>query len=133
MDIENKNNIELPISRGKTYILRVLSIYRDLFYSTYGFYPIVPFGRFGKTLKTILESKTELQVSALLICFFNWHGMTGNDDFEYKKITQVSHNPFWFFSSINTYESYMRNVFGLDLDDEVKVRQFVALSITKLK
>lgn len=134
-DVETKDLSvgQLPPNRGKTHILRVLSIYNDLFQATYGFAPQVPFGRFGKALNTLLQTKTELQISALLVCFFNWAGMSGNDNFEREKLIKSSHNPFWFFSTVNSYEAYLRNVYGLNFDDNSKVREFVALSMSSLK
>lgn len=133
--ISNNNNTnitkvlqhgQLPIGRGSTYILRVLSIYRDLFRQKYGFEPQVNIGRFGKSLKELMQTKTELQVAALLIVFFNWQGMTGNDPQEAEKLLKATHNPSWFFSTVTTYEAYLRNVQGLLLDDELKVKEFVA-------
>ena len=123
----------LPSGRGKTPIERVLSIYRDLFIDTYGFEPEIPIGRFGKTLNSLLKTKTELQISALLICFFNWAGMTGNDNFERDKLIKATHSPFWFFSTVNTYEAWLRNVHGLKFDDEGETREFVAKYMRPLK
>ncbi len=124
---------KLPETRGKTYILRVLSIYRDLYRNKYGCEPEVNIGRFGKALKNLLTTKTELQVSAMLVAFFNWRGMDGASDFEQNKLTAAAHNFSWFFSTVNVYEVYLRNVFGLALDDELKVREFVATSMNSLK
>ncbi len=123
----------LPLSRGNTYIKRVLSIYTDLFRHKYGFYPQLPIGRFGKSLKVLMKDKTEMQVAALLVTFFNWAGMDGNDDFERDKLLKVTHNNGWFFNSVNKYEAYLRNVFGLNLDDEDTVRQFVSLNMMAIK
>lgn len=126
-------NGQLPLIRGKTYILRVLSIYKDLFRDKYNTEPTIDIARFGKALKSLMQTKTELQVAALLVCFFNWHGITGYDQFENDKLLKATFNPFWFFSTVTSYEIYLRNVFGLDLDDELKVKEFVATSMTSLK
>ena len=131
-DIEIKPG-QLPSNRGNTYIKRVLSIYTDLFRYTYGFYPQLPIGRFGKSLKNIIDSFTEFQIAALLIVFFNWQGMNGNDSFERDKLLKVTHNFGWFFSSINQYRAYIQNVFGLDFNDEEKVREFVIKSMLEIK
>ena len=131
-DIEIKPG-QLPSTRGDTYIKRVLSIYTDLFRHTYGFYPQLPIGRFGKSLKTIIDSFTEFQIAALLIVFFNWNGMNGNDSFEKDRLLSVTHNFGWFFASINKYQAYIQNVFGLDFNDEDKVKEFVIKNMLAIK
>lgn len=115
----------LPESRGKTYILRILSVYGDLFKAKYGFYPKVSIGRFGKQLKSLMETHSELQIAAMLIVFFDWAGMQGDDDFTRQKLVDAGHSIGWFFSTTNVYEIYLRNVFGLEFDNEEKVRHFV--------
>lgn len=132
MDKEIKKG-ELPYIRGNTYIKRVLSIYTDLFRHTYGFHPQLPIGRFGKSLKVLMQNKTELQVAAMLITFFNWQGMDGNDSGERDRLLKVTHNMGWFFSSVNKYQAYLQNVFGLDFENEEAVREFVAKNMLALK
>lgn len=124
---------QLPISRGSNYIKRVLSIYCDLFRNKYGFYPQLPIGRFGKSLKNLIKTHTELQIAALLIVFFEWCGMDGNDKFEKDKLLKVTHNFGWFFASINIYQAYIINVFGLDFNNEEKVKEFVSENMLALK
>ena len=124
---------QLPISRGNTYIKRVLSIYTSLFRHKYGFYPQLPIGRFGKALKGLIRTHTELQIAALLIVFFEWQGMDGANSFERDKLLKVTHNFGWFFGGINTYQAYLVNVFGLKLDDEEAVREFVAKNMLAIK
>lgn len=123
---------QLPINRGKTYILRVLSVYSDLFKNKYGFKPTVPIPRFGKSLKELLKTKTELQVSAMMIVFFDWAGLDGNDNFAKQKLLDAGHNFSWFFSTVNQYEAYLRNVYGLDLDNEELVREFVGKNMVAI-
>lgn len=122
----------LPESRGSTYIVRVVSVYRDLFKSKYGFYPTISFGKFGKLLKTLIETHTELQIAAMMIVFFDWAGMDGNDDFMQAKLVNATHSFGWFFSTTNQYEAYLRNVQHLQMDNEDEVRVFVAKSLLAL-
>lgn len=122
----------LPEVRGKTYIMRVLSIYTDLFRHKYGFYPQLPIGRFGKALKVLHATHTEFQIAALLIIFFDWSGVDGNDDWEKQSLIKVTHNMGWFFNSVNKYEAYLRNVIALDMDNEEEVRKFVGLNMSNL-
>ena len=123
---------QLPKHRGNTYIIRLVSIYKDLFRDNYGYEPTINIGRVGKELKPLLLTHTELQLSALLISFFTWSGMTGDNDFERSKLCHASHPFAWFFSNLNQYESYLRNVFKLDLDSESATMGFVSKHMSKL-
>lgn len=123
----------LPESRGKTYIIRVLSVYTDLFRAKYGFVPQLPMGRWGVSLKRLIATHTELQISAMLIVFFNWRGMSGDDEFSEQKLIDSGHHFGWFFSTTNSYEIYLRNVFHLEFDNEEKVKEFVATTLLELK
>ena len=124
---------QLPIIRGNTYIKRVLSIYTDLFRHKYGFYPNLPIGRFGKALKLLIKTHTELQIAALLVVFFEWQGMDGSDSFERDRLLKVTHNMGWFFNSVNKYQAYLQNVFGLDFNNEEVVKEFVAKNMLAIK
>lgn len=131
--MEKETTGQLPSSRGKTYIIRILSVYTDLFRHKYGFHPTLPISRFGASLKKLITTHTELQISALLIVFFDWCGMDGLDTFERDKLTKVTHNMGWFFYNINQYEAYVRNVYKLDFDNEDEVKSFVSKNMLELK
>lgn len=122
----------LPESRGKTYIVRIISVYSDLFKDKYGFTPTISFGRYGKLLKSLIETHTELQIAAMLIIFFDWAGMDGEDNFTRERLTNATHSLGWFFSTTNSYEAYLRNVFKLEFENEDKVRDFVGRSLLAL-
>lgn len=124
---------QLPIERGKTYINRVLSVYINLFHDKYGFNPTVSIGKFGKLLKELIKTHTEYQISAMMIIFFNWAGMNGEDKLQRDRLVQATHNFGWFFSTVNNYEVYIRNVYELDFNNEDKVREFVNQSLLELK
>lgn len=124
---------QLPASRGKTYITRVLSVYNDLFRNIYGVSPTFEVSRYSKQIKGLATTKSELQIAALLVTFFDWNGITGSDAFEWEKLVKATFPLGWFFSSVTSYEVYLRNVFGLEFDKEYKVREFVAKSLLELK
>lgn len=123
---------QLPDSRGKNYIFRVLSIYRDLFRNKYGFAPTISVPRFGKSIKELVSTYSELQIAALLVVFFNWKGITGDNDFESTKLINAAYPIQWFHTSINQYEVYLRNVFHLDFENEEAVREFVGKAMVAL-
>lgn len=134
---KDKENIipagQIHSGRGKTYIFRVLSIYTDLFRNKYGFSPQVSIPRFGKLLKDLMQTKTEMQIASMMIVFFNWRGMQGNSDYDENKLISATHSFAWFFSTINQYETYLRNVHKLDFDNEEEVKVFVSTNMINLK
>lgn len=126
-------SLQLPKERGKTYILRVLSVYRDLFEELYGFKPVISIPRYSKQVKELAFLKSELEIASLLIVFFDWYGVTGNDSFEREKLVKAQHPLGWFFASINSYEAHLRNVIGLKIEDENELRAFVAKRMLSIK
>lgn len=123
----------LPESRGKNYITRIISIYIDLFRDKYGFVPQITYSRWGRQLKSLIENHSELQIASMLIVYFNWKGMAGDDDWAEQKLIDAGHNLGWFFSTVNTYQIYLRNVFNLEFDNEDKVKEFVGTHMNSLK
>lgn len=124
---------QLPKTRGNTYIIRLLSIYKDLFNNLYGFYPTVPPQNYGRQLKSIMLYKSELQIALLMIIFFNWAGVSGNSDIDKMKLINAQHPLNWFLKNINPYEVYARNVLNIDVDKEGEVKEFVAKHMLALK
>ena len=124
---------QLPKTRGSSYIIRLLSIYKDLFSNLYGFYPTVPPQNYGRQLKSIMLYKSELQISLLMIIFFNWAGVSGNSDIDKMKLINAQHPLNWFLKNINPYEVYARNVLNINVDNEDEVREFVAKHMLGLK
>lgn len=123
----------LPESRGSIPMKRIISIYRDLWKHERGFdYKITSWGMLGKMIKTLLEHYTEVQIAALLIVFFNWNGITGKDSREHEAVAKASFAFGWFFKGINQYETYIRNTYGLNFDDPIAVREFVAEHMLEL-
>lgn len=123
----------LPLSRGKSSIQRITSVYSDLFKDKYGFYPTINYGKTGKLIQSMTDNHSELQIAAMLIVFFDWAGMDGGDEFTREKIINAAHSFGWFYSTTNQYEIYLRNVFKLEFDDEEKVREFVGKTLISLK
>lgn len=124
---------QLPKTRGNNYIIRLLSIYKDLFNNLYGFYPTVPPQNYGKQLKSVCMYKSELQLSLFMIIFFNWAGVSGNSDIDKMKLINAQHPLNWFLKNINPYEVYARNVLNINVDNEGEVREFVAKHMLGLK
>lgn len=123
---------QLPIQRGTRPIQRVVSIYSDLYRYLYGILPKLKMAVVGASIDKLLESYSEIQIAALMVIFFNWYGMNGDSEFEYKKLLDATFPFAWFYSSINKYEIYLRNVYKLEFDDIEKTRDFVGKSMNNL-
>lgn len=124
--IEVPATVVTPVKKfTSTYITRLLGTYNKLFEKNYDFKPVIDIGRFGKTMKNLQESRSELQIRAAMIIYFQWHGMEGNNNLEYEKLTKSAFNPQWFGSNFNQYEAYARNVMGLKFDDEEELQKFI--------
>lgn len=135
--MEEQSKITLPLSRGKSEVPRLISIYGTLFKDKYGFnirgnsYPVL-----GKVFKDLLKDYTEIQIAWLLCIFFDWRGVDGNNDREVQWLTDNAHSIILFKSGMNKniYELYVRNFLGQDdvFDDDEKLLVVVGDYISKL-
>lgn len=112
-DIIKENIITLPLNRGNQPSVRIDSIYSTLFNDKYGFNPPnALIGSRRKIFKELVGSYTELQIARLLIAFFEWRGMTGNDDKEENYVTSKTHDVFTFKFYLPKLEAKIRNIEG---------------------
>lgn len=126
------DKVTLPSSRGGSPFMRLLTIYKDCFRFFYGFEYKPTFGRDLKILKDILESYSELQVARLLTVYFNWHGMDGSDDREFKFLSGATFSLGLFKSNITKYEAYSRNVLQEKFDDDSELLEIVGKHMRSL-
>lgn len=123
---------QLPTIRGETKIKRVMSVYIDLFKSKYD---AIPFNLkiTDEAIDALSKCYTEIQISAMLISFFNWAGMSGDDNFARQKLIDAVHPFGWFYKTVSQHEVYLKNAFGLKFDDEHEIREFVKNYLLDLK
>jgi len=121
----------LPEKLGRTYITRLLTVYKRLFVDKFGFEPTINVSLFGKTCKELCEAHSEVQLAAMMIIFFNWNGMNGGDARAQQRLVEATFPITWFKNGINTYEAYARNVFNLDLDKPEELLQFLRENLPK--
>lgn len=124
---------QLPINRGSTPIQRLKSIYNQLYLDKYGFLPSLDMLKVGGSIDSMLKTRSEFQVAAMMVVYFNWRGMDGSDDFAEKRLVNASHPFSWLPSSMNTHETYLRNVQRLDFDNNDEVAKFVRDYMIKIK
>lgn len=116
------DNNKLDVSMGPTWILRVLYVYQRLWLSTYGRLPIIPnYGKVGKLLKPWTEHYSEYQLALMLMQYFEWYGMDGDDDFEHRRLHTKAFPLEWFHNYIDPIAAFL----GDTLDDEEEVKRLV--------
>lgn len=132
-ETEIKPIITLPITRGKSPVMRLLSIYCSLFIDKFGvsYKGSVPMTL--KQFKDLLVVYSELQLAALLIVYFNWKGMAGDNFKDQDFLCSIAFPPTAFRSSISKYEVYARNVMGMPFDDDEKLLPIVGTHFKTLK
>lgn len=128
--IINKNIMDtltlLPDSFGKTYNTRLLFVYDYFWRQKYGFRYSANIGLFSKKMSELLNQYNEVQIACLMGVFFNWMGVDGNDEFENVKVAKAGFSIFWFMKMTNTYEIYLRNVLGVDMDNKEEMYKFLS-------
>lgn len=124
----------LPLSRGSNPAQRVLSIYGTLFSNLYGFIDNTSYPKKVGIVSKLLKDYTELQLAYLLIVYFNWNGMSGNDKREREFLINSTHSIGLFASGINKYVAYTKNVLGFskEFDDSDNLLEKVGEYIQNL-
>lgn len=105
---------------------KILSIYSVLFKHYVGFNYRTAHGKDQTIIKNLLKSYSEDQLTALLIIYFNWYGMSGSDEKEQQFVASTGFALSMFMAQTVKYEMYARNVAGLDMDNEEALKVFIA-------
>ena len=126
INIGERTKMSLPPRFGKTGVQRVVGIYSLLWRNYYDTdFKLTNWGKVGKLFKPLLETYSELQVASLVWIHFNWHGMSGTDDFAFKRITDQAFPIEWIPRSASQYETYIKNVVGIDFDNPDEVQRYI--------
>ena len=126
----------LPLDRGDTPLKRINSIYNTLFYYEYGINDNQSVGLKMKIFKSLLVDYTELQLAYLLIVYFTWKGMDGNNTRDREFLVSNTHAITLFKGQLNKYVAWAKNVSGYDKefensDDLLVIIGKYILSLTK--
>lgn len=135
-DVPQSSVVMLPLSRGKTPITRLISVYASLYRYTYSFdIKSGVYGQLGSVFKKLLVDYSEIQISWLLCVFFDWKGMTGENQQEENWLSENSHSIFQFKSGVPKYELYVRNILdqSKEFDDDEALRERVGQHLIGLK
>ena len=109
-----------------TRVKDVRGFYMALFSKLFGFSPTINFPMSGAVIKKWLKDLNEWQINTLIIIHFNWRGMDGNDEYIYKRLRDNAFPLTWISNNINAYQAYIRNVIGLDFDNEEVLKKYVS-------
>lgn len=122
--------MELDKSMGNTWIKRVVYVYAQLWLSTYGRLPVVVnYGMLGKLLKPLKDNYSEYQLALMLIQYFRWYGLSGDDDFIHRKLHDNTFPLNWFHNYADAIAVYLGDV----IDDEAEVKKLVDAKLLELK
>lgn len=125
---EVSNKVTLSLERGKDPVKRLISLYGSLFSKEYGFTHKHNYGVLTKVFKELLGYYSEIQLATLLVIYFQWNGMTGNEQREREYLVKNTFPPLMFKSSINKYEAYVRNVLSIkEFDDDIHMKPLLAV------
>lgn len=123
---DEKEKFQLQQVLGKTPLIRLCTVYALMWLDTFGTKYTIDYGLFTKALQPLLKiGLTEWQVAALIVCHFQWHGTTGQDDYAQKNLENNGYPVFWIKTKMNEYSTYMTNVLAVNFEDNDAVREFV--------
>lgn len=124
---------QLPDKFGKSYIDRVLFVYRTLWSAKFGTpYELHSFGKFGLVVKRLNKIYTEYQIAALLLTYFNWYGATGIDDREYLYLSSKGFPIELMPSKVSIMIAYLTNRLGVEYTSEDSVKSYVVKNLKPL-
>jgi len=135
INTDNNNIITLPKTRGTTPCKRLITIYKDLFYSVYKISPEMNYGLFNKVFNDLLKNYSEVQISWLLIVFFTWRGMDGKSQSDYDFYVKATYPLPLFKSQLQKFIIYTINVLEIkeEWEDDKKLLLRVANNMLKIK
>ena len=131
-NVSDEDKVTLPTQRGATPIIRLGTIYRDLWRHKYGYDTKLNYGLFGKKIKELLSSYSELQIAVFMIIFFNWKGIDGNSTKDEQFYMSAAYSIGLFANSIDKYEIYARNIMKYNVDDDKELYKIVGEHIKSL-
>jgi len=130
--LSNKSEIgqkTLPIDRGKLPQQRLNTIYDDLYFNRYNFYPSnANIASRLKVFKDLLKTYSELQVAWFLICYFGWEK-------DVKWFEQKQYDIFTFKFNIDKFINFTLNESGYadEYKDSDKLLPIIGKYIIDLK
>lgn len=130
--VQEKND-KLPDLLGKTPLARLVSVYSLKFHELYGFQPkVMNWAMLGRLFKETLANYSELQIAAMILLHFDWHGASGDDQFTHSRLSDRCFPLEWVPKATNAYRAYIQNTMGIDFEDTEAMRKHVVSIIKPL-
>lgn len=103
----------LPDSFGKTPIARLMTAYNGLWLAKFGIERVArDFPRFGKAMKGLLESFTEIQITILMDTYFDWMGVSGDSQKDNDFLAGNGFSVEIMSKRVDILIAYVKNVLG---------------------
>lgn len=124
---------KLPEKYGKTPILRLASMYQEIWRSKYGSEnKKLELPRFGKTMKKLLESNTETQITALLFTYLFWYGIDDNNDKEYSYLENIGFPVEFIIKKYDDLVSYLTHSARIVYNDPNEINRYLVIMAKKI-
>jgi hypothetical protein len=115
----------LPTKFGNDSNKRIINFYSKLWERKFNLPYKANFGKFGKIIKNL--GLTEIQICALILIYFSWSGIDGNNPKEYKSLEQAGFPVEWITSRVNQMKVYLKTL-GVDFENQEQVFEFVVIN-----
>jgi hypothetical protein len=79
----------------------------------------------GGLLKKKLGDFSEIHIALFIVTYFEWRGVTGEDEFVHKRLMNNAFPITWMTTFTDSYMVYLRNVVGLDTENLSEVKKFI--------
>ena len=104
----------LPLINGKTYIVRLTSLYQIIYKKRFDETIIIPFLQFGIYFKHAFNKYGEIKLAACILYHFEQNG---------EAIIQAKFPIWWIIKKIPQYLEEIRNKYEVDVDNEEALYQ----------
>lgn len=123
----------LPEDLGKTPIARIVKVYSLMFRERFGFEPkITNWAMLGRNFKGLLSTYSEWQIASFILVHFDWRGVSGDDDFSFRRLQDKGFPIEWVPNASNAYRVYIQNTLGISFEDDSSVKRHVTAIIKPL-
>lgn len=131
VDSEDKALTDLPGKFGKSYLDRLIHVYRSVWLGKYGTQlSNVQYSRLGNSFKTLHNAYSEMQIAILIYLFFNWQGGSGDDYSANKRLSDAGFPVEWLVKQTDIMVAYIKNALKVDFDNKEDVKRY-AVSVLK--
>jgi len=105
---------DLPSWLGKNSVERLAKLYELLWQAEMGVkHTLRVIGKNGSILKSLLSGRTEVLAALIMITHFDWRGMSGSDEKQFKNLRDNGFPLAWIPTRVDMYHAFLLNTLGL--------------------